>query len=142
MQYVTYDAQGALTGAYWQSLLPEHQGHSIAVTPEQYAGWTGYRANAARDGLEIAPPAPVPPPALPSSVTQRQARLALLQAGKLADVQAAIAALPGTHGDAARIEWEYASTIERASPLVAAMGASLQWDAAALDSLFQTAAEL
>jgi hypothetical protein len=47
----------------------------------------------------------------------RQARLALLGAGLLDTVNAAIAAMPGAADDAARIEWEFATTIERSNPL-------------------------
>jgi hypothetical protein len=81
-----------------------------------------------------------PPP--PASVTMRQARLALLQAGHLAAVTAALAATPGMAGEAARIEWEYASTLERDSPLVQAFAAQLGLTGADLDALFTAAAAL
>jgi hypothetical protein len=87
-------------------------------------------------------PAPAAPPVVPAAVTQRQARRALLAAGKLATVNAAIAGMSGAEGEAARIDWEFAASIERASPLVAAMGAVLQMDGAALDALFRQAAAL
>ena len=81
-------------------------------------------------------------PPVPASVTMRQARLALLQAGHLAAVTAALAATPGMAGEAARIEWEYASTLERDSVLVQAFAAQLGLSGAALDALFTTAASL
>ena len=81
------------------------------------------------------PPEPVPP-YVPASVTMRQARLALLGAGLLDDVEAAIAALPSPQKEAARIEWEYASEVQRSSGLVPMMGAALGLDDAALDALF------
>lgn len=81
-------------------------------------------------------------PPVPASVTMRQARLALLQAGHLAAVTAALAATPGMAGEAARIEWEYASTLERDSVLVQAFAAQLGLSGAALDALFSTAASL
>lgn len=84
-----------------------------------------------------APPIPVP-----QSVTMRQARLALLQAGKLDAINAAVAAMPGVAGDAARIEWEFSSTVERSSPLVVAMGAELHMTSKELDTLFILAATL
>lgn len=89
------------------------------------------------DGEAFAPPPPPTPPAV-LAVTMRQARLALLGAGMLDDVEAAIAAAP----PAVRIEWEYATQIERASPLVAAIAAELDLDAPALDALFAAAAQL
>ena len=83
-----------------------------------------------------------PPPPAPSVVTMRQARLALLGAGLLQQVNDAVSAMPGAEGDAARIEWEYAATVERNSQLVAAMAGALSLDDAALDDLFTTAATL
>ena len=85
---------------------------------------------------------PDPPPAVPQAVTMRQARLALLAAGKLAGVDAAIEALPEPQRTQAQIEWEFASEILRASPLVEAMGAALGLDDAVLDALFVEAAAL
>ncbi len=76
------------------------------------------------------------------AVTMRQARLALLHAGKLDAVNAAIAAIPGPAGDAARIEWDYSNEVLRTQPLVVQLGAVLGMDDAALDALFLVAAAL
>jgi hypothetical protein len=78
----------------------------------------------------------------PSVVTARQARLALLQAGKLAAVAAAIAALPSPAKEAAQIEWEYATEIRRDWPLVQTLAPVLGMSAADLDALFTAAAAL
>lgn len=75
-------------------------------------------------------------------VTMRQARLALLQSGLLAQVDATIAAMPGVEGAAARIEWEYATHVERNSPLVSGLSAALGLTSAQLDSLFTLATTL
>ena len=80
--------------------------------------------------------------AVPEVVTMRQARLALLGAGLLAQVNAAVANMPGTEGDAARIEWEYAQEVRRDSPLVAALSAAFGWTSAQLDDLFTEGAKL
>lgn len=56
-------------------------------------------------------------PTVPASVPMAQARLQLLAAGKLAAVNAVVAAMPGPQGDAARIEWEFRPTVERQHPL-------------------------
>ena len=90
-------------------------------------------------------PATPPPPAaapVPSQITMRQARLALLSAGKLANVDAAIATLPSPARETAEIEWQYASTVERVSPIVALLGPALGLDDDELDSLFAMAAQL
>ena len=97
------------------------------------------------DGHEVSRELNVLPSAsagVPQQVTMRQARIALYNAGKLATVNAAISAMTGAAGDAARIEWEFSSTVERSKPLVASMGAVLSMDNAALDALFVAAAEL
>lgn len=77
-------------------------------------------------------------PAIPSIVSMRQARLALLQAGLLSTVSGAIAA----GGDADKIEWEYAADVDRNSPLVQNMKAGLNLSDADLDNLFTLAASL
>ena len=80
--------------------------------------------------------------AVPEVVTMRQARLALLGAGLLAQVNTAVANMPGAEGDAARIEWEYAHEVRRDSPLVSVLGAALELDDAKLDALFVDAVGL
>lgn len=83
-----------------------------------------------------------PPTTVPTAVTMRQARLALLGAGLLDDVEAAINALPSPQKEEARIEWEYSQEVQRSSGLVPMMGAALGLDDAALDALFVAAAAL
>ena len=90
-------------------------------------------------------PEPADPivPVVPQSVTMRQARLALLRAGLLDDVDAAIAAIPDpAQRKAAQIEWEYATVIERNSPLVQSLAAGLGLTAADIDDLLTLAATL
>lgn len=88
--------------------------------------------------IEIDAPSPI----IPEAITMRQARLALLGAGVLAQVDAAIASMTGIEGDAARIEWEYAQEVRRDSPLMAALGPALGMDAAQVDALFVAGAAL
>ena len=93
------------------------------------------------DGNEFVAP-PTPPVQIPQQVTMRQARLALLGAGLLSGVNAAIAGLPEPDKSAAQIEWEYAAVVERSSGLVPAMGAALGMTTQQLDDLFTLAATL
>jgi hypothetical protein len=87
----------------------------------------------------VTPPAPASgPPPVPASITARQARLALLQADLLDQVDAAVAAADR----AARLEWEYATTIDRGSALVEGLAASVPLTDAQLDALFTAAAAL
>lgn len=75
---------------------------------------------------------------VPQSVTMRQARLALLGAGLLDDVEAAIAGA----GPAAKIEWDYAAEVQRSSGLVPAMAAALGMTNEQIDALFIDAKKL
>ena len=88
-------------------------------------------------------PAYAPPPSdVPQSITMRQARLALLAANMLTAVNTAIANMPGSEGEAARIEWEYAHEVRRDSPLVQSLIPALGMNDASLDALFTAAAAL
>lgn len=89
--------------------------------------------------LQEAPPEP-PTPIL--AVTMRQARLALLAAGRLSQIDAAIESLPSPQKEAARIEWGYSQEVQRHKPLVLALALALGLDEAALDALFLTASQL
>lgn len=90
---------------------------------------------------DYVPPPPEPVP-VPNRVTMRQARLALLAAGKLAAVNAAINALPSPTKDAALIEWEYSSEVQRHNGFVAQIAPVLGMDDDDLDALFIAAAAL
>jgi hypothetical protein len=79
---------------------------------------------------------------VPAEVTMRQARLALLGAGKLAEVDAAIDALPEPQKSAARIEWDYSSSVRRHQPLVLALAPALDLTDEQLDALFVAAGAL
>lgn len=90
----------------------------------------------------VAPPAAAEPVSIPQSVTMRQARLALLAAGKLPAVNAAIVSLPSPQMEAAQIEWEFAATVDRGSAFVQSLSAALALSDADLDALFTHAATL
>lgn len=76
---------------------------------------------------------------VPKVVTIRQAKLALLQAGLLDDVEAAIAA---SDNRAAQIEWEYATEFRRDWPALLALQPSLGLTDQQIDDLFRLAATL
>lgn len=80
----------------------------------------------------------VPVPVIPTSVSMRQARLALLQAGFLDQVAAGITNM----NKATQIEWEFAANVVRDSPLVIQLSTALSLDAAVLDGLFTLASTL
>ena len=79
---------------------------------------------------------------IPTSVTMRQARLALLQAGLLASVNTAIASLPEPQKSYSTIEWEYATEVLRESPLINNLASGLSLSTTQLDDLFTLASSL
>jgi len=76
------------------------------------------------------------------SISSRQARLALLQAGLLSQVDTAINSLASPAKEQAQIEWEYATSIERSSEWINQLGGALGLDDAGIDELFKTASKL
>jgi hypothetical protein len=94
------------------------------------------------DGVTFTEPESTPIP-VPQSVTMRQARLALLGAGMLDSVGAALAAITDpAMRQAAEIEWEYAAEVERNAGLVQMLGPALGLTEAQLDALFIAAGGL
>jgi hypothetical protein len=94
-------------------------------------GWTF-------DGANWTPP---PPPAVPvpDEVPQWQARRALLEAGLLDAVEAAVAASTDRR---VKIDWEFAPNIVRDSQFVVTIGSALGLTSEQLDNLFRTAAAI
>lgn len=86
---------------------------------------------------EVATTATVAP-----KVTMRQARLALLEIGKLFDVIDIINRLPEPPRTAATIEWDYASEVERRSPLIDMLAPQLGLTDQDVDELFNRASVL
>lgn len=85
-----------------------------------------------------APPSPQQPVPIPTTVSMRQARLVLLQFGLLATVEGAIA--QGSEAD--KIEWEYATEVNRNTPLVQNMKVGLNLSENDLNNLFTLASTL
>jgi hypothetical protein len=78
---------------------------------------------------------------VPEVVTPRQAKIALLQAGLLDDVEAGIEALEDQGMKRlAQIEWEYAQEVRRDWPLLNTLAAGMGITDAQLDELFRVAA--
>ena len=94
------------------------------------------------DGFPALANAPIVQPQTPTVVSMRQARLALHASGLLASVEAAINAMEEPQKTTARIEWDYASEVHRASKFVTLLGAALGLDEQSLDDLFLKAREL
>lgn len=76
---------------------------------------------------------------VPMSITQRQCRLKLNQMGKYKDV---VNFIENSEDDEIKIEWEYATEIERNNPLVSTLGEQLGLTKEQLDNLFVEASKL
>ena len=113
--------------------VPHYAAQFIEVTDDCFGGYELV------NGQWQQPPTPVQ---TPQEVTMRQARLALLENGLLANVQPAINALPEPQRTQAQIEWDYSNGLERGNAFVATLGAALGLNAAGIDALFVQAAQL
>ena len=75
---------------------------------------------------------------VPTTISMAQAQLALLAAGHLDDVEAAVEPLPRE----SQIIWKKANTVQRGDPLVAQMAALLGLNEAGVDALFIAGSKL
>jgi len=140
MKYVTY-AQGRLTGAFIQDLVPEHEQCHIEVTDGEIENWILYQPNAGATGIELSPIIITVEP-VPQTCTMRQGRLALHRAGKLSMIDAVIASLPSPQREEAEIEWEYGLKLERAWPTLQLLGTASGLTDEEMDDLFRLAVTL
>ena len=120
---------------------------AVAITDEQYldllAGQSaGKLIGPDANGFPALIDREILPPQVPVKVTMRQARLALLSAGLLDDVEDAINALPEPSRRAARIEWDFSSEVFRDRDFVTMLGTTLGLTDEEMDQLFITAATL
>ena len=75
---------------------------------------------------------------VPTTISMAQAQLALLAAGHLDAVEAAVETMPRE----SQIIWKKANTVQRGDPLVAQMAALLGLNEAGVDALFIAGAKL
>lgn len=104
------------------------------VADDVRAGWV-----ASGEGF-AAPEPPAAGASVPTSVTRAQAKLALLDAGLLDDVEDAIDGMQADDKRRALIEWNERDRFERESPFLMTMAGVLGLDDEALDALFVDAA--
>lgn len=83
-----------------------------------------------------------PVSSVPTEITMRQARLALLGAGLLDDVSTTISAMSEPMKSAANIEWEYSNTVLRHNGFVSVLAPLLGLTDEQVDNLFILAATL
>jgi hypothetical protein len=91
----------------------------------------------------VQPPLPPVVIPVPSKVTRRQARQALVLADKYDLVQSAINAIPDTlQRKLMQIEWDDSQEFERTRPSLIAIGTAIGLTSEGLDALFITASTL
>ncbi len=125
--------QPAQTSALNQAIYAALAEGFELMTDAQFADWRQAQVQAAAQAAAAY---------IPPAVTMRQARLVLLGAGLLPQIDKAIAGMPSPQREAATIEWEYSSEVKRDGALVQQLGKSLGLDDAALDAMFKRAATL
>ena len=84
--------------------------------------------------VQDVPTEPINP--VPQSVSMRQARLALLQIGKLQQINSAITSLPSPQKEEAEIEWQYSNEVQRYNGLVSLLAPALGLSEIDIDELF------
>lgn len=141
MQYYKYDDFGWYigpgTGQRTTPTAPTNT--SLDETEGQpRSNWTGY------EWIELPyskPPEPVIVDPVPEAVTPRQAKIALLHAGLLDDVEAGIEAItdPATKR-IAKLDWSEANEFRRDWPLLNQLAAGMGITDGQLDELFRAAA--
>lgn len=89
------------------------------------------------DGNKPLPP-DIQPVLIPTSISMRQARLALLGAGLLKSITESVSSMPQSH----QIEWEYATEVKRNSPLVIGLTSALGLKKSQIDDLFLKGSKL
>lgn len=84
-------------------------------------------------GININAPKPI---IVPTTVSMRQARLALFEQGKLSEVQPLIDAMQDPDKTNTQISWDYATVVNRSDDLVVQLSAAMGLTNSDLDALF------
>ncbi len=108
------------------AFIPDDPGNADR---QRYAAWL--EAGGTPD--ETPPPTPVP-----VVVSRLRFKLALLNAGKLADVETAVA----NAGGVAPLYWAESTTFESSHPLVAEIGAAIGLSAEQIAAIFEDARDM
>lgn len=125
---------------YWQTLTTptaeQLAGYpsgtvEISLRPDSDHSWDGTKW--------VYDPAP---PYVPTVITMRQARLALLGAGLLSSIETAIESMPSPQKEEVRIEWDYSTLVRRDNKSIQALAAAIGLSDAQLDDLFVSASSL
>ena len=137
MKRYLYDSQFILTGDIEVSEFDTFPHRSTLIEPPKLG--RGEFAVFRGKGWDIITERPIVPVTVPQMVTKAQARLALYDAGKLAEVEAALNALENPR---ALIEWDTRETLSRDRDLVNEILSGIGLIDSEIDDLFILAASL
>ena len=134
-RYAILDSTNAVQSvALWDGVTAWHPGDGLTVVPDPgaQAQVGGVYANG------VFGSAPAPAPEVPDSVTRFQAFAALMQAGRLTQVQTYMQTAPAL----TQLAWNEAVTFERGSNLLESLGTQLGMTSAQIDALFIAASQI
>jgi hypothetical protein len=141
-RYVTYLPDGSLDGCYLQEPPEDHAERMIEIDDAQAGVWPNYRANEARDGVELLPPVEPADP-VPQSCAMWQARAILIEDDLLDDVNGVLDSIPDEKArKLAQAKFEYSSTVRRDDPLVTQVIPQLGKSEVEIDQMFVRAVAL
>lgn len=110
----------------WEATVAANQQHLVVMAEQLWWVEADYQA------MLAAYTPPVPVVRVPKSISIRQARRVLLEAGLLGAVESAVAA----SDQATQIDWEYATEVDRDWPAIVALTAALGIPPEDVDAMF------
>lgn len=114
---------------------------STPIAPSFEAGKTAYWSGTS--WINVAIDEPTPAVVAPTdSITMRQFRLALIDAGIDTPLKALVNGLPPAKRSRAQVEFEYSKDLDRGSAFVNLLRNELNWTKKQMDDLFIAAAKL
>ncbi len=108
------------------------------VEQPQWCSKTGDVVEITETQVVVTPVYSTTPDIVPDTISMRQARLALLHAGKLDQINALIDA----QDQATQLSWAYSSVVERHNPLIESLSTAIGWTSQEVDDLFRLASVL
>lgn len=136
-RYTRLDGYTATAEAVLPAMLAD--GVAVVEVPDPPAAPEGQVAVWDGSGWGLAP---APPPPVPPVVSPAQARIALIRAGLMQQVQQTLDAMPGAEGEEARARWEYGLALERNHPTTLALAEAIGLTQTQVDDLFRAAAAI
>ncbi|HEV7255737.1 MAG TPA: hypothetical protein VGN97_21885 [Mesorhizobium sp.] len=143
-KFATFDQAGLPLGFYTEDIHGEAiPDEAVKITDQQWKAFLNNPGRRRWDGTHVVPyEPPAEPDPVPAAITPLQARNGLRAWGiGKQQIAAFLAAIPDEmEREAAEDAWEYATSIERSNPLIAACAAFLGKTEEEVDQFFRDAA--